>query len=82
MASKEACDDYAAELTRRFDELTKWAIENWPKKEYPLLFSDFSEARREISQILGSKLGDAQEAAPGAGTQDGQYIEMNPMPWP
>lgn len=84
MASKAECDQYAAELTKRFDELTRWAIEHWPKKEFPLLDSDFRESRREIGQILGPKLGDGEEASgpPASDRDSGQYIDMNPMPWP
>jgi len=86
MASKEECDKYAAELSRRFEELTRWAIEAWPKKEFPLLPSDFAEARREIGQITGPKLGeggdDDPESVPADDKNGGQYIEMNPMPWP
>lgn len=86
MASKEECDGYAAELTRRFDELVQWAMSNWPRPEYPLLLSDFTESRREISQIVGPKLGDSDEhdspPGPAFGGDDGQYRDVNPMPWP
>lgn len=86
MASKEECDKYAAELTRRFDEFVQWAMSNWPKPEYPLLSSDFTESRREISQIAGRKLGDADEVddvpRPAFGSEDGQYRDVKPMPWP
>ncbi|WP_141103999.1 hypothetical protein [Noviherbaspirillum denitrificans] len=84
MASKEECDRYAAELTRRFDELVQWAHANWPKPEFPLLSSDFSESRREISQIVGRKLGDADDGPPGpaSGDADRQFRDLNPMPWP
>lgn len=84
MASKEESDRYAAELTQRFEELTNWAIANWPKKEFPLLQSDFSEARREISEIAGPKLGDGEGGPAGAGIAHGslQYRDVNPMPWP
>ena len=84
MASKEDCDRYAAELTQRFEELTRWAIANWPKKDFPLLSSDFSESRREIGGIVGSKLGDASDddVAPDRRRGSGQYVDMNPMPWP
>jgi len=86
MASKEECDQYAAELTRRFDELVQWALANWPKPEFPLLSSDFTQSRREISQIVGPKLGDADEhdSAPGPafGNEDRQFRDINPMPWP
>ncbi len=86
MASKEECDQYAAELTRRFDELMKWALANWPKPEYPLLSSDFTQSRREISQIVGAKLGDSDESPhdirPAFGGENRQYRDVNPMPWP
>ena len=86
MASKEECDQYAAELTRRFDELVQWALANWPKREFPLLSSDFSASRREISKIVGPKLGDADEPdslpPPAFGGNDGQYRDVTPMPWP
>lgn len=85
MASKEECDQYAAELTRRFDEMVQWAITNWPASSYPLLSSDFSESRREIAQIIGSKLGEgeaADNATPGSPPDAAPYVDMNPMPWP
>jgi hypothetical protein len=84
MASKEECDRYAAELTQRFEELTRWAIANWPKKDFPLLSSDFSESRREIGGIVGSKLGDASDDDVSSNRRRGagQYVDMNPMPWP
>jgi len=84
MASKEECDRYAAELTQRFEELARWAIANWPKKDFPLLRSDFSESRREIGEIVGSRLGEANDdaAAPDRRRGPDQYIDMNPMPWP
>ena len=98
MATKEECDRYAAELTHRFDELVQWAMSNWPKPEFPLLSSDFSESRREISQIVGPKLGDGDSGdsdnsghsgatppetpRPAFGGDDGQYRDVTPMPWP
>jgi hypothetical protein len=84
MASKAECDKYAAELTQRFEELTRWAISNWPDKKFPLLPSDFSESRREIAGIIGPKLGEGDASGPVASNtgNDGQYRDMNPMPWP
>lgn len=83
MASKEECDQYAAELTRRFDEYVRWAIANWPKPEFPLLSSDFKESRREISLIAGPKLGDSEEQDSAASSRNSkQFRDMNPMPWP
>lgn len=83
MASKAECDKYAVELTQRFEELTKWAMTNWPNKEFPLLPSDFTASRREISSIIGPKLGDGdEETIAPTNTGNGQYRDMNPMPWP
>lgn len=84
MASKAECDKYAAELAQRFEELTRWAITNWPNKEFPLLDSDFSESRRELGQILGPKLGDGGTSnEPSSQDQNsGQFIDTKPMPWP
>lgn len=85
MAKKEECDQYAAELTRRFDDLVQWAMANWPTPAFPLLSSDFSQSRREIAQIVGSKLGEgeaADKAVSGNTKDSAPYIDMNPMPWP
>lgn len=84
MASNEEFDRYAAELTQRFEELTKWAIANWPKKEFPLLESDFRESRREIGTIIGPKLGEGEStsSAPAIPAKSEQYRDVNPMPWP
>jgi hypothetical protein len=84
MPSKQEYDTYAAELTRRFEELTHWAIEHWPEKSFPLLPSDFSAGRREIGEIVGPKLSDGHSSRPSSddNANDGQYRDMNPMPWP
>lgn len=84
MASKEDCDKYAAEMAQRFEELTNWAMTNWPHKDFPLLQSDFDASRKEIGAILGSKLGDGQTnaAVPEPAQNGPQYVDMNPAPWP
>jgi hypothetical protein len=86
MAGKEDCDNYAAVLAQRYDDLIKWAIANWPKKDFPLLESDFEASRRELAEILGSKLGDSTDCSSSpVRTHEGdtgQYRDMNPMPWP
>jgi hypothetical protein len=84
MASNEECDRYAAEAARRFDDFVRWAVANWPHKNFPLVGSDFTESRRELSAILGSKLHDGQQASPSSASSNGssQYIDMNPSPWP
>lgn len=87
MNDKETRDQYALELTRRFDELREWALTNWPVKSYPLLPSDFSASGREIGEILGPKLAHGDNS----GGDDNkshccddqpQYISVTPMPWP
>ncbi len=83
MASKEECDRYAAELNEKFDEFTRWAISHWPRKDFPLFQSDFAESRREISSILGPKLGDGTDDTPSRRNDDAAPFEdVTPMPWP
>jgi hypothetical protein len=84
MDDKERYDQYAAELAQRFEDLIKWAIENWPNKNFSLMQSDFEQSRKEIGQILGPKLseGEASPPAPATGKDDPPFIDMNPAPWP
>ncbi len=84
MADKEQCDKFAAEMAQRYEDFTRWAIENWPHKDAPLLQSDLSSSRREIAFILGSKLTQSEAARAAASSADdaGQYINQNPAPWP
>ncbi|RJF97911.1 hypothetical protein [Noviherbaspirillum saxi] len=83
MASKAECDKFAAQLAQRFQEYTKWAIGHWPNKDFPLLESDFSASRRELSTILGAKLSEGEDPATPAGNPDaGQFRDVTPMPWP
>jgi len=83
MADQEQSDKFAAEMARRFEEFTQWAIEHWPNREMPLLESDFESSRKEMQQILGAKLSQALQAevGPPAG-ETVQYVNMNPAPWP
>lgn len=88
MANNQDCDQYATQLARRFEDFTKWAIENWPVKDVPLIDSDFSESRRELQHILGERLHEADVSEnPSSEMQsknDGsiQYVNSNPAPWP
>lgn len=94
MAGKEERDRYAQELTRRFEEFTRWAIVNWPDKRFPLLESDFVQSRREIAQIAGPKLAEGEtdeqdsasmpteNTAPGIPVDAKQYVDVTPAPWP
>lgn len=84
MTNKEQCDRFAADMAARFEDFTKWALENWPNSDYPLLPSDFDESRKEVARILGPRLTESQSTAgasdPGGDSE--QYINMNPAPWP
>jgi hypothetical protein len=83
MASKEECDRYAIEMARRFEEFTKWAVENWPVKDAPLQSFDFSESRKEIGQILGPRLLEGRTDLPESPSEDSaRYRQINPTPWP
>jgi hypothetical protein len=84
MTNKETCDHFAVEMAIRFEDFTKWAMENWPNGNYPLLQSDFSESRKEVGRILGVKLNEGQTNRPASDDagESGQYVNMNPAPWP
>jgi hypothetical protein len=81
MADRKQCDQYAAELAQRFEEFTKWAIEHWPLQESPLLQSDFEASRKELSSIVGARLGAAQDSTTPPAPQR-QYVPVSPAPWP
>ncbi|QRX83192.1 hypothetical protein [Glaciimonas sp. PAMC28666] len=88
MNDKEKRDEFADELTRRFDELTHWAIEHWPVASFPLMPSDFSESGKEISEILGPKLAQGESdnsndpQITSQSEHEPQYVNVTPMPWP
>jgi hypothetical protein len=83
MASKKECDQFATELNDRFEAFMKWAMANWPKKESPLMSSDFAESRKEIAQIVGPKLGEGSPDPAAAGNDDpAPFVDVTPMPWP
>lgn len=82
MTANADYDRYASELTERFEEMMKWAIEHWPRKDFPLLSSDFSRTRREISEIVGPKLGDGHPDDRPEPRTARQFRPISPMPWP
>jgi len=92
MAGTSQVEIYAAEVNRRFEEWVRWSIEHWPRPDQPLTESDFEAARRELSEILGPRLGEEEQSGrpvdlvpdpPGlAPDEDRQFRDMNPMPWP
>jgi hypothetical protein len=81
MADRKQCDQYAAEMARRFDEFTTWAIDHWPHSGQPLLPSDFDASRKELGAILGARLNDDQGSSPST-AEEPQYVQVNPAPWP
>ena len=88
MSTKDEYDLFAAEMARRFEDFVSWSMEHWPNKQVPLVDSDFAVARKEISEMVGPRLGDGQrrmpdEDAAAAPSDDGaQYVQVTPMPWP
>lgn len=75
----QAREQYAAELMRRYRELRRWAVENWPNTGQPLLQSDFIASDRELLLLLGARLHAGERQA---GPTDAQYQDVTPMPWP
>lgn len=84
MADKQKCDEFAAEMARRFDEFVRWSIENWPVPASPLMPSDFDASRAEMHELLGQRLDDARtvDAAADPAAGGPQYVSLNPAPWP
>lgn len=84
MASKEQCDQFAAELNQRYEAFVRWATEHWPNQESPLLDSDFAAARRELSLLCGARLGGGDRTADTSASDDSsaQFVPVSPMPWP
>jgi hypothetical protein len=81
MADKKQCDQYASELARRFEELTHWAVDNWPLRDTPLLLSDFETSRKEFGAIIGPRLSQGR-GDPASSDEAPQYVQVNPAPWP
>jgi hypothetical protein len=80
--SPDERDLYATELTQRFDALIDWAVQNWPNANQPLEASDFSASRRELSLLLGARLHQGNPTQSPPHSQDTQYVNLNPAPWP
>ncbi|HEY4541723.1 MAG TPA: hypothetical protein VIG66_05040 [Noviherbaspirillum sp.] len=85
---KAEYDRYAAELNERFESFVEWAMNNWPRPNYPLMPSDFDAARRVVAEIAGPKLGEpdaAKDVPDPPGLQPERkspFRDTNPMPWP
>lgn len=76
----QAREQYADELRRRYRELRRWAVENWPNTTQPLQASDFIAADRELQLLLGARLNAGQR--PDQRPADAPYEDVTPMPWP
>jgi len=83
MVNEDMRRQFVNELWQRFEELQRWAEENWPDQENPLSSADFVESRKEIlglrnpSQAPGGLPADREPEQGGA-----QYVNLNPAPWP
>ena len=83
MVNEDTRRQFVNELWQRFEELQRWAEENWPDKENPLTSADFVESRKEIlglrnpAQAPGGLPADREPEQGGA-----QYENLNPAPWP
>lgn len=74
---------FAAELDRRFNDLTTWAIANWPDASYVASEADFAAARKNIDRLRAMhdpSLPQGDAAEPSAG--GAQYVDVSPSPWP
>jgi hypothetical protein len=79
----QAREQYADELMRRYLELRRWAVENWPNTAQPLQASDFIATDRELQLLLGARLNSGRNADQRpVHAQNSQYEDVTPMPWP
>ncbi|MYM87219.1 hypothetical protein GTP81_18180 [Rugamonas sp. FT107W] len=89
MDKETARRQFVSELWQRYEELQRWAEENWPDKEHPLSSADFVETRKELLGLRNPAQAPGRPASAGASgdarepEQGGaQYIDVNPTPWP
>lgn len=81
MDTQEQMQAFRNELIRRFDELTHWAIDNWPDKGRPLTAVDFVQIREQMAVAGVSREDvDKQKREPSEGGP--QYRDIDPTPWP
>lgn len=81
MTGNQANQAYSKELSRRFEELVRWAIDNWPERGRPLSEADFARVRQEMVQ-LGVPPETIVKEAPDPAAGGEQYVNINPSPWP
>lgn len=74
---------FAAELERRFNELTAWATTNWPDPAYHATAADFAAARKNIDRLRAMHDPSLPQGAAAAPEDGGaQYVDVSPSPWP
>lgn len=75
---------FSAELKRRFEELSAWALANSPNPASPLKHADFDACRREIEKLADRDvdIGERNARLPEPSENGPQYVNMNPTPWP
>jgi hypothetical protein len=44
ISQEQRRSEYSKELNRRFKQLRRWAMDNWPLPDQPLTTADFSAA--------------------------------------
>jgi hypothetical protein len=87
---------FSAEIKRRFEELTAWAIANYPDHQHPLGDADFSICRQQIALLAEPRPPEKQNIRPDADASINeqnksipepsdsgpQYVGVTPSPWP
>ncbi|SNS83399.1 hypothetical protein SAMN06265795_107107 [Noviherbaspirillum humi] len=83
MTSREEIDAFRSELLRRFDELTHWAVDNWPDRQRPLTAVDFAPMREHFARAGEPPEHLRQEEPPPDPAAGGpQFRDVDPAPWP
>ncbi|WP_016833871.1 hypothetical protein [Herbaspirillum lusitanum] len=80
--ASQAREQYADELMRRYLELRRWAVENWPNPEQPLQAADFIATDRELQLLLGARARLNVDKYAQQRPANAQYEDVTPMPWP
>lgn len=74
-------DAFRKELIRRFDELTHWAVDNWPDRSRPLSAVDFVRIREQMA-AAGDRPEDSGQRGLDPAEGGPQYRDVDPAPWP
>jgi hypothetical protein len=84
MSGKPENTRIAAEMEKRLDEFTMWAIANWPDRNAPLTTADFDPVRRKIASLRGqgTDIEERNAAIPEPADSGPQYVNVTPSPWP